>query len=556
MPIWRMAIDRQYSSYAEIKERHVIATGWSTLGDLSCLYQLCRLGFLDWPQAYNILTIWALQEGHNSSETVFKNSFKRLLFEIKLGDIVIGYEGTTARGICQICNCFTYGYDYDGLISCVYPSAFHKPPPLKLPKFEYAHCLYGVEWVDWDTFNRFVTAAGDDPILPAGGAYGPIGIDNRDDSAARIQLHWDTYVAANPGIVPCSAAIRIRCEKIKAQAPTDCCTQLAYWRSIFMHTEIEKSLELKKQVIFYGPPGTGKTHYAKEFVEQHWKLPLDRYKIVQFHPAYNYEDFVRGIQVRTVGSVVEYHTVHRIFSEMCKAAKGDPEKNYVLIIDEINRANLASVLGELIYGLEYRGDVIRTPYEVDGTFDLIVPKNLYIIGTMNTADRSIGHIDYAVRRRFAFMPMRPDRRIIEQVVTLGKLRLSALQLFDAVASLFKEGEKGALTGDFFADDVQPGHTYFLAKSCEDLAKSCEDLLGNFIYQVLPLLHEYVKDGVLKPEATLEIGGFKQKLGTPIDPVKAFEEIRKLLPCFDAADKSEKDSELDNKKEPDNTTGAA
>ena len=82
------------------------------------------------------------------------------------------------------------------------------------------------------------------------------------------------------------------------------------------------------------------------------------------------------------------------------------------------------------------------------------------------------------------------------------------------------------------------------------------MLGNFIYQVLPLLHEYVKDGVLKPEATLEIGGFKQKLGTPIDPVKAFEEIRKLLPCFDAADKSEKDSELDNKKEPDNTTGAA
>ncbi len=212
-------------------------------------------------------------------------------------------------------------------------------------------------------------------------------------------------------------------------------------------------------------------------------------------------------------------------------------------------------------------NVIRTPYKVDGTFDLIVPKNLYIIGTMNTADRSIGHIDYAVRRRFAFMPMRPDRRIIEQVVPVGKLRQSALQLFDEVARLFDD--KGALTGDFFADDVQPGYTYFLAKSCEDL-------LGNFIYQVLPLLHEYVKDGVLTSGAILKISGFEQKLGTPIDPVKAFEEIRKLLSCFDAkdqqpesqpqpspsgeADKSEKDSELDNTKElnnpPGDTTDAA
>lgn len=545
MAIWRMAIDRRYSSYAEIKERHVIATGWSTLGDLSCLYQLCRLDLLNWDEAYNILKIWALGECQNLLLTRFINSFNQLLFAINVGDIVIGYEGRTPRGICQICNCFTYMYDNG---------------------FEYANCLYGVEWVDWDTFNHFVIAAGGNTIPPAGSAFGPIGIDNRDDSAARIQLHWPAYVAAHPEILPCSEAIRIRCEEIKAQAPTDCCTQLAYWRSISMHTEIEKALELKKQVIFYGPPGTGKTHYAKEFVEQHWKLPLAQYKIVQFHPAYNYEDFVRGIQVRTVGSVVEYHTVHRIFSEMCKAAKEDtnPENKYVLIIDEINRANLASVLGELIYGLEYREKVIKTPYEVDGTFDLIVPKNLYIIGTMNTADRSIGHIDYAVRRRFAFMPMRPDRRIIEQVVPVGKLRQSALQLFDAVENLFK-GEKYALTGDFFADDVQPGHTYFLAKSCEDL-------LGNFVYQVLPLLHEYVKDGVLKPEATLKISGFEQKLGTPIDPVKAFEEIRKSLPCFDAQNQqpdtqsqpssdeelneSEEDTESDNTKEPDNTTGDA
>ena len=188
MAIRRMAIDTNFSSYAEIKERHVIATGWPKLGDLSCLYQLCRLKFLDRVQAYNMLTIWALEikeEGYNPLKTIFRNSFNRLLFDIEPGDIVIGYEGTKVCGICQICNCFTYAYDYDGLISCVSPSAFHKP---KTPKFEYAHCLYGVEWVDWDTFNKFVIAASGTPIPDAASGHGVKGIDGRNDNADRIQL--------------------------------------------------------------------------------------------------------------------------------------------------------------------------------------------------------------------------------------------------------------------------------------------------------------------------------------------------------------------------------
>src|SRR5690606_14650101 len=83
-------------------------------------------------------------------------------------------------------------------------------------------------------------------------------------------------------------------------------------------------------------------------------------------------------------------------------------KNYVLIIDEINRANLSSVLGELIYALEYRGEEVQSMYAVDGSNKLILPPNLYIIGTMNTADRSVGHIDYAIKRRFAFVDVLPQ----------------------------------------------------------------------------------------------------------------------------------------------------
>lgn len=305
-----------------------------------------------------------------------------------------------------------------------------------------------------------------------------------------------------------------------------------------MHKEIENTLNLAKQIILCGPPGTGKTYHAKQFVEQHWKLNPGQYEIVQFHPAYNYEDFVRGIQVNTTKTGnITYDRVHRIFSEMCQSAEKDKNNKYVLIIDEINRANLAAVLGELIYGLEYRGENVRTTYEVSGQFNLSVPENLYIIGTMNTADRSIGHIDYAVRRRFAFVPMTPDRTVIEQIVSSqGGLQASALLLYDAIALLFSN-DKPQLTLDFFADDVQPGHTYFLVESCDQL-------LSKFVYQVLPLLHEYVKDGVLTPAATLQIGDLSIPLGQPVRPLKMANQLRNILPCFVNQTQANADTEVE------------
>ncbi|WP_295385068.1 AAA family ATPase [uncultured Thiodictyon sp.] len=253
-----------------------------------------------------------------------------------------------------------------------------------------------------------------------------------------------------------------------------------------------------------------------------------------FHPTYNYEDFVRGVQVKTVKGQVQYDTVHRVFSKMCKYASADSSNKYVLIVDEINRANLAAVLGESIYGLEYRGDPVRTPYEVDRNFNLVVPDNLYIIGTMNKADRSIGHIDYAVRRRFAFITMAPDAGIIgQEVPEAGGLRASAMFLFEAVRCLF-HSEPRALAQDFFPDDVQPGHSYFLAnpRNANELSRR-DVLLGDFVYQVLPLLHEYVKDGVLKHDATLMLGDLRIPLQglNAVRPEQWAERIRAILPCF-------------------------
>ena len=256
------------------------------------------------------------------------------------------------------------------------------------------------------------------------------------------------------------------------------------------------------QVIFYGPPGTGKTRAALNVaasilgLEDAEDLPAGNdspFAFVQFHPSYNYEDFVRGIRVKTVGGQVVYKTENRIFGEMAEraATSGAP---HVLVIDEINRANVSAVLGELIYGLEYRGQEVQTPYKVEskeegkeeGKAGLVIPKNLQIIGTMNTADRTIGQIDYAVRRRFAFVHCLPDELVVESD---GGAR--ALEFFEMVDDIFAH-----LSTDHDKEDVCIGHSYFLASGVE--------LANKIIYQVVPILQEYLKDGILKKEAKDDI----------------------------------------------------
>lgn len=156
-------------------------------------------------------------------------------------------------------------------------------------------------------------------------------------------------------------------------------------------------------------------------------------------------------------------------------------RNYVLIIDEINRANLPSVLGELIYGLEYRGRAIDSMYSVNGKTEMIIPENLYIIGTMNTADRSVGHIDYAIRRRFAFEEVLPDKSVIKDS--------DALVLFDRVSKLFDDHKNS----DFRKEHVQVGHSYFLVDKDKSLSM-------RWTYEIMPLLKEYLQDGILRESA--------------------------------------------------------
>ena len=179
--------------------------------------------------------------------------------------------------------------------------------------------------------------------------------------------------------------------------------------------------------------------------------------------------------------------------------ESEPLNNYVLIIDEINRANLSSVLGELIYALEYRGEPVKSMYDIDGNNTITIPPNLYIIGTMNTADRSVGVMDYAVRRRFAFVDVLP--KIIDESSLKGKK--FKLDTFQKVSTLFvtnniQEESDGVLNhSEHLSDEFRPeyvwlGHSYFIYED--------DNFESQLKYEIIPILKEYVKDGILKESA--------------------------------------------------------
>ncbi len=165
-------------------------------------------------------------------------------------------------------------------------------------------------------------------------------------------------------------------------------------------------LEDKRQVVFYGPPGTGKTYFARKLAEA--LVPAaERRPVVQFHPSTSYEDFFEGYRPETdADGVMTYRLQRGPLAELAARASDAPGRRHVMIIDEINRANLPKVLGELLFLFEYRNTPVRTLYRPDDPFEL--PKDIWFIGTMNTADRSIALVDAALRRRFHFVPFFPN----------------------------------------------------------------------------------------------------------------------------------------------------
>ncbi|MDY3547043.1 AAA family ATPase [Riemerella anatipestifer] len=195
--------------------------------------------------------------------------------------------------------------------------------------------------------------------------------------------------------------------------------------------------------------------------------------------------------IRVVNLFNDYLTENNLTIENAETIS-IPQKDYILVIDEINRANLSSVLGELIYALEYRGEAVESMYAIDGNNKIILPPNLYIIGTMNTADRSVSQIDYAIRRRFAFVDVLP------KVLDDDETEFNEV-LFNEVATLFDL----YLSNEFTKEQVQIGHSYFIDKSDEGASMKIR-----LEYEIKPILREYVRDGILTEEAKLKIEELK------------------------------------------------
>ena len=305
-------------------------------------------------------------------------------------------------------------------------------------------------------------------------------------------------------------------------------------------------------VILQGPPGTGKTWATREYIKSQMNDGDEDYlgcnwsqirsgadnmaeaieeakdkplvwEMVQMHPGYSYEDFVRGMSTEE-GSGISFVPRDRVVLELAKVAeereKAEKSGEVVLIMDEINRCNLASVLGELILVLEedkrsWAGEggwPVRLQYPApkgeqensDGPFTL--PKTLKFVGTMNTADRSIAMIDYAIRRRFRFVDVVPD---VNALISYYEDLDGDSNAADMAVEAFKNLSE-AVNGDL-GPRLRVGHTYFMVDPEGD---EVQDLLAEkIVYEVLPLLREYRAEGRLDGES-IELGGKEINLDYP------------------------------------------
>ena len=251
--------------------------------------------------------------------------------------------------------------------------------------------------------------------------------------------------------------------------------------------EIETLLYDKNQVIFQGPPGTGKTFVARELAEFLARAD-DRVSLVQFHPSYSYEDFVQGFRPTLKDGQAGFELRDGPLVRAADDARQDRDNKHFLIIDEINRGNLAGVFGELYFLLEYRDAEINLQYS-DTPFSL--PENLYIIGTMNTADRSIALVDLALRRRFYFVEFHPDKDPIKGVLRewLNKNGLDGMvwvaDAVDKANELLGDDRHAAIGPSYFMKDdlddakVELIWTHSVMPYIEERLFGQDDRLGEF-----------------------------------------------------------------------------
>lgn len=275
---------------------------------------------------------------------------------------------------------------------------------------------------------------------------------------------------------------------------------------------ISATLARKKNLILQGPPGTGKTWLARRLG---WvicgKKTNEQVTVVQFHPSLSYEDFVRGFRPSSSGKL---DLQNGPFIEFCERAAADPENEYVLVLEEINRGNPAQIFGEMLTLIEgnkrNRDNALRLAYPLDEKETFFVPPNVHLIGTMNVADRSLALVDMALRRRFAFIDLEPQlgNAWLEHVSELGYDR----DILELTASRVSKVNELISDDSSLGRHYCMGHSFFVPSnelSADDnpVAATEQWLREVISTEIAPLLKEYWFDQPEKVEEAFQTLGW-------------------------------------------------